>query len=180
MPDDESRGWLNKLAGDSRSRNIIVGVGVLGIALIFLSGLFHSPETPKAKTDTEPPAAQEYAKEMEQKLTTLVGGIQGAGETQVLVTLERSAEQVYATEEKTSTQTQSDSSGGSAEKSYILVKDADGAQKALEITEVQPIIKGVVVVCQGGDNPAVQQNVINAVTTALDLSSARVCVIRAK
>ena len=60
------------------------------------------------------------------------------------------------------------------------MKDADGAQKALKVTEVQPIIKGVVVVCDGGDDPTVQQNVVSAVTTALDITSVRVCVIKAK
>lgn len=107
----------------------------------------------------------------------------------MLVTLERNTEYVYATEEKTTNQNHEDKSSGtttkneingSEEKKYILVKDADGSQKAIPVTEVQPIIKGVVVVCDGGDNPAVQQNIINAVTTALDITSVRVCVLKAK
>ena len=32
-------------------------------------------------------------------------------------------------------------------------------------------------VCDGGDNPLIQQKVIQAVTTALDITSTRVCVI---
>ena len=44
--------------------------------------------------------------------------------------------------------------------------------------EVEPVVKGVIIVCQGGNNPTVQQNIINAVTTALDISSARVCVVQ--
>ena len=47
------------------------------------------------------------------------------------------------------------------------------------MTEVQPVVKGVVVVCDGGDDPVVQQRVIDAVTTALDITSVRVCVVKA-
>ena len=37
------------------------------------------------------------------------------------------------------------------------------------------MVKGVVVVCSGADNPVVQQNIIDAVTTALDITSVKVC-----
>ena len=39
-------------------------------------------------------------------------------------------------------------------------------------------VKGVVVVCEGGDLPQVQQRIIEAVTTALNISSKRVCVTK--
>lgn len=38
--------------------------------------------------------------------------------------------------------------------------------------------EGVVVVCEGGDLPQVQQRIIEAVTTALNISSKRVCVTK--
>lgn len=60
------------------------------------------------------------------------------------------------------------------------MKGSDGSEQALAVTEIQPVVKGVVVVCDGGGNPAVQQSVTEAVTTALDISSVRVCVIKAK
>ena len=117
---------------------------------------------------------------LEQSLAELVTNIQGAGNAKVMVTVERSAEQVYAQEEKRSTQTTEDrGSNNSTETNYILVKDADGSQRALAVTEVQPVVKGVVVVCDGGDDPVVQQRVIDAVTTALDITSVRVCVVKA-
>jgi len=61
-----------------------------------------------------------------------------------------------------------------------VIKNSDGTQQPIAVTEVQPIVKGVVVVCDGGDNPLIQQKVIQAVTTALDITSTRVCVIQSK
>lgn len=187
----ENETLFDKLANNNKYRTIIVAVCVIGIAFIFLSGFFkNNSPAPTKDTSAQPTVtADQYASGLEGKLTNIITGIQGVGTAKVLVTLERNTEYVYATEDKTSNQTTEDKSGDSTtknqtndstEKKYILVKDADGSQKALAVTEVQPIVKGVVVVCDGGDNPAVQENVINAVTTALDVSSARVCVIKGK
>lgn len=187
---EEKASIFSKLAENESYRRIIIIGGLIGIAFIFLSGYLNNDRT-ETKTVSSQPAvtAEQYAAELENSLTDIVNRIQGAGTAKVLVTLERGTQDIYATEEKKSNQTTEDKSGDSTTKNeandntettYILVKDADGAQKALKVTEVQPIIKGVVVVCDGGDDPAVQQNVITAVTTALDITSVRVCVIKAK
>lgn len=180
--DREEKSWFEKFAENETCRKWVVIAGVAGIALIFLSGLF-SPgkeETQEASSQPAAQSAQAYTQELEQSLAELVTNIQGAGNAKVMVTVERSAEQVYAQEEKRSTQTTEDrGSNNSTETNYILVKDADGSQRALAVTEVQPVVKGVVVVCDGGDDPVGQQRVIDAVTTALDITSVRVCVVKA-
>lgn len=188
---DGKKTFFDKLAENDLYRKIIIAACLGGIALIFLSGFFKNSGQ-AAKTTASSQAAvtaDQYAAQIESSLSGIVAQIQGAGSVKVLVTLERNTEYVYATEEKSTNQNTQDKAGsetvknqqnGSTEKKYIIVKDADGSQKALPVTEVQPIIKGVVVVCDGGDNPAVQQNIINAVTTALDITSVRVCVLKAK
>ena len=79
---------------------------------------------------------------------------------------------------KDSTESSGDKTSGTSEVSYITVRDANGSERALAVTEVQPTVKGVVVVCPGGEEPVVQQRIISAVTTALDISSKRVFVTR--
>ena len=51
------------------------------------------------------------------------------------------------------------------------------AQTAL-VAEVYPTVRGVVVVCEGGDQPAICDRVIEVVTTALNVSKRRVCVTK--
>lgn len=187
------KGFLEKLAENEKYRRIIIAAGLVGIALIFLSGLLKSGDSGgggSPPVSSQPTAtAEEYADRLEQNLEQILSSIQGAGNAKVLVTLEQTVEYVYATEEKKSNQTTQDKSGTDSQKTetndsdettYIVVRDADGSERALPVTEVQPVIKGVVVVCDGGDNPTVQQNITNAVTTALHVSSIRVCVIKAK
>ena len=61
-------------------------------------------------------------------------------------------------------------------RTFTRVEDADGNQHALTITQTHPEIQGVVVVSAFADNPAVREKLLTAVCTALNLSSARVCV----
>ena len=183
------KGLLEKIAENEKYRKAILILGILGIALIFFSGFFKGGDSAGASNTVQVPqeSSEEYAGRLETKLADIIQGISGAGQTSVMVTLENGTQYIYAKEEKKSTQSTQDQTADattrsqqndSSETKYILVKDADGTQKALAVTEVQPTVKGVVVVCEGGGNPAVQQNVIDAVTTALNISSARVCVIK--
>ena len=169
-----------------KGSKVILAVGVIAILLIFLSGFLSGGED-----SAQPQAGQsnilsadEYAAQLELKLTDIVGSIAGAGSCKVMVTLENGIQYVYAQEEKMSENKTQDSTNsttrteesGDSQKSYIIVDSGDGKQ-ALVVTEVQPTIKGVVVVCQGGGDVSVQQQVINAVTTALAVNSTRVCVV---
>lgn len=184
------RGLLNKLAENENYRKIIIGAGLLGIALIFLSGFLKGGGTSEPNAASSKPAysAEEYEARLESELRGLIMKIRGVGDASVMVTLEQTEQSVYAKQEKNSGQTTEDKSSGTArnekdnsnETSYIIVRDADGSEKAVAVTEIQPLVKGVVVVCDGADDPTVQQNVVDAVTTALDITSVRVCVIRAK
>lgn len=169
------------------SKKLIIIFGFLGIFLISLSNIFKpgcdSPVKP-AQTKVN---SEEYVSRLEQNLESIVSSIKGAGTAKVLVTLENGTETVYATEEKKNKAASEDKSGGETtrrkesddcEKKYITIKDSEGTEHALAVTEIQPRIKGVIVVCQGADDPLVQQRVLNAVTTALSVPSNRVCITR--
>lgn len=173
---------------NDKYKKIIIISGFIGIALIFLSGfLKEQPSKPKEVNEEDIITTQQYAKQLEDNLTSIISRISGAGETKVLVTVENSTETVYATSGKKNTEACEDRVNGEttkkkesddSETQYITVKDSDGTEKALAITEIQPTVKGVVVVCSGGDNSLVQQRIINAVTTALNITSKRVCVTK--
>ena len=64
------------------------------------------------------------------------------------------------------------------ETKYITIKDSDGTEKALSVMQIQPTVKGVVVICSGGDNIDVKNKVTEAVKTALNITSKRVFVTK--
>ena len=164
-----------------KGRKIIMAAGIIGIALIVLSE-FWPKQTAKTAAGT---SADEYVQQTEQRLAEIVGSIEGAGECRVMVTLENGVEYVYAKEEKSNSDRVEDTGGDSTKLSQrddtehsIIVVDTDNGRQGLLVTEIQPTVKGVVVVCQGGDQPQVQERIVQAVTTALNISTQRVCVTK--
>lgn len=187
----DKKGILELLKQD-KIRNIIILAGIGGILLIYLSTLFSGSEKKKETTagaDNPVISVQEYEEKLEEKLKAIVSAITGEANPAVLVTLQSDTTQVYAADEKNSTENRQESQtdGGTAaqnnhdtETSYIILKDTSGNQHALKITEIQPEVKGVVVVSEKADDFIVQEKIINAMKTALGISSSRVYVAAAK
>jgi stage III sporulation protein AG len=177
--------WKTLLTGDRRTR-LIVALGVAGMLLVLISQFM-----PEEKTEIDPATAQfasgDYLDSLEAELTALITGIQGVGQARVMVTLQNGVEYQYAKEEKTSVDATRE--GGpeeaplrvhekeTSEETFLLVEQ-NGRKQPLLQTELQPRIQGVVVVCQGADNPQVQLTLTGVLTTALDIPSTKVCVVK--
>lgn len=137
------------------------------------------------KAESASTAAQtDYAAQLEAKLEEVIGSIEGAGETQVMITLLNGVEYIYASEDSISLDTSesSDDSGRrssdareNTQKSCIII-DTDEGEQALVRTELSPTVGGVVVVCEGAADPIVRERILQIVTTALAISSKRVCI----
>lgn len=176
------------LRGENKIR-IIVVLGLVGMGLVLISQFMSTGGSEKKEVDaaTAEFVMEEYISDLEAKLQTMITGMQGAGKTQVLVTLENGVEYVYVQEEKRNTDLTREGAAAQAsakvyekeniEQKYILI-DQDGAKQPLLQTELQPKVQGVVVACEGADDIRIQQSVTNVVTTALHIPSTRVCVVK--
>lgn len=170
------------LKSDKGSKVLLIG-GAVGILLLALPEIL--PQKENAKNSTVESAADVFVQQTEERLGSLLAGIEGAGECRIMITLENGVEYVYATEQKTNTNRQEDNNDDStrltqqddSEESVIVVDNGEG-REGLLVTEIQPTVKGVVVVCAGGDNAEVQERIVQAVTVALNISSKRVCVTK--
>ena len=157
-------------------------MGLVAIVLLAVSEWIpeKSPVSQDATWD-----GQAYVRELEQQLTELVEHIDGAGKCRVMVTLENGVEYVYANERSTTNNRTEDVSDTSekttvrddSESSYVIVNSSDGRQGLL-VTEIQPTIRGVVVVCEGGEDERVKERVLKTVATVLNVTSSRVCITK--
>ncbi len=91
-----------------------------------------------------------YKTQMQSSIAEILNSVEGVGENRVLLTIENSVEGVYLNNSSTKTK------------------------------EIEPKIRGVVVVCEGSDDPVVVDRVNEIVTKALNISAAKVCVTRLK
>lgn len=155
----------------------VIAIGVLGMLLILFSELrpARQKEQKERVSDTE-----SYVHTLEARLTETVSSIDGVGACRVMVTLENGVEYVYASEEKTGSDYKSEgdalSRADDNEQSVILVQ-TDNGYEGLLITELQPTVKGVVVVCEGGGDAMVQERVKTALCAVLNITDKRVCVV---
>lgn len=170
-------------SGDKKVR-LLIAAGILGIALIFLSNLKTQQETPKTDAQEDSAAVMsELAAGTEEKLEKMVQSIQGAGRCSVTVMFENGVEYVYASDSKSNADNIDEGEGGkkqerSSAESNVIIVDAGKRKEALKVKEIQPKVRGVVVICDGGSDPVVKQLVTDAVTTALNISSAKVFVAK--
>jgi len=185
------KGRFPVLLGKDWKLKVLVAAGIAGMLLILISGMFGDKEAvadDQVDTGTAVFTSEEYAASLETKLTDLITGIDGVGQAKVMVTLESGVKYVYVQEEKRTVDRTQELGEAQAvnrvvskenlEQSYILVENKDGRKEALVQTALQPKVQGVVIACEGGGDIRVEQSLINVVTTALNISSNRVCVVK--
>lgn len=129
--------------------------------------------------------AREYADALTEQVKQMVSAITGEPSPHVTVTLETMGETVYATENRKTEKNAEEYDGealnriqtdGDTERTYIVVKDSDGAERPLIVTQSEPEIRGVVIVSNRGNDAVIRERITQAVKTMLNLSSTQVCV----
>jgi stage III sporulation protein AG len=93
-------------------------------------------------------STEAYAARTEKQLLEIVSQISGVGEVKIFLTMDNSGENVY-------------------------LKNTD-----TKTVSIEPKVRGVVVVCDGGDDPTVVSHVLDAVTKALNIGSDKVCITK--
>ena len=164
--------FLKKWGGGDRKIRWLIWLGLAGMVLIALSEWLPVTET---EIDSVLVTAQQVEQALEKRITTLLSSVEGVGKCRVMVTLESGTQTVYAADTRIATGAEEQT----ADTTFLKVDTATGPV-GLKLTEIQPTIKGVAVVCAGGGNETVRQRVIQVVTTAFHLSQRRVCVVKQK
>lgn len=109
---------------------------------------------------------------VEASLENILSKIQGVGKVQVLLTEARGMQTIYVRDESTS--------GDSMKTDAVILNDSSRAQKGMVSQVIPPVYQGAIVVCQGGDSPAVKLAVVEAVCDATGLSADKISVLKMK
>lgn len=182
----ETENKLDKLIPPNKRLKIIFTAGILGIFLIFLSGLDFTAKEEIYPKQGQPLSNQEYIEKMENKLEQVLTRIKGVGTVQIMMTVEQGAEYIYASEDKVGTDRYQDYDGNqpkkvqtktTTENNYILVDDSRGNAQPVIKTQIEPTIKGVMVVCDGAGDAVVCGRVTEALTTVLGIGANQVCIV---
>lgn len=125
------------------------------------------------KADSAPAAAEslEFDLEgLERRLEQALSQIKGAGEVTVVLTLKGGTRQVLAQDTRATASEQT--------RSTVVVSQGSGTEQAVTVQQIYPVFQGALVVCTGGDDPAVQLEVLSAVRALTGLSSDKISICK--
>lgn len=171
---------IQKYITKLKSPRLLLIIGLAGMILICLSSFIGKGKTEEEKKTSpkESIIAEEYRAELEKSIAGIVKSITGSENVNVVITLESGIRYSYAdTNEGTSenrTESNRESSSSESKQTYITVKSADGGEQALLVSTEMPEVRGVAIVCEGGDDQQINEKIENAVTAALNITSKRV------
>lgn len=150
---------------------LILAGGILGVILLLLAnGKLLGKETESLDANTEPSAKQEleeYQTYLEGRIRGLCESVDGVSGVVVAVTLSGNFEEIYATE----------SVDGNEE--YVIIGSGANAS-ALYLSREAPEIAGIGIVCNGGGNANVRQELTSLISAAFHVPSNRIYVAEAK
>ena len=165
---------FERIRKSDKKMKLMIICAFIGIALIMLSEAmpFQSAKNNNADKDY---SYDEYVSMLERKTENLIESINGAGECSVMLTLKNTRESVYA---KNSEERRNDGSYSNSFE-YVLYKGQDGETPVL-VKQYFPQVMGVAVVCSGGDNVTVRENIISCLSSVFDIPTSKISVSKLK
>lgn len=118
------------------------------LMLLIAFGGFFGGSSKTEETGYSRAELSEYEARLEKRLSDILSEIKGIGKTEVMITIDGAEQTEY------------------------------GKSKDMLISVKAPQVRGVIVVCEGGDNIAVREKVINAVSGVFGISTTRISVIK--
>lgn len=188
---------LQKLNLSKKTTANLIIVFCIGLALILIADFYMDMraegnaeediynENTQTETETKNNTAFDYVRELENDLSSILSKIQGAGRVSVMITLESGTEIIPAKDESVSDKVtnEKDTSGGTriinektTDDKVVFAAAQGGNSKPLIIKEMNPEIKGVIVVAEGAKDSRVKLKISQAVQTVLDIPAYRVTV----
>ncbi len=163
---------IKKLNLDKKTKIIIV-VGFLAILIIVISELDFKKD--KETTDNTEYSNEEYCSYLENKVKGFIESIDGAGKTEVIITLAETTEFIYATDDKDVIKNNTNIDDASYEKKYVIVKN-NNSNEGLLLKTIEPKIRGIAISCEGGNNTKVQEQIYSSIGALFDISTSNISI----
>lgn len=158
----------NLSAAFSKYKYVLLIV-VLGIVFMTM------PSTQDTEAVPAPQSATEAANSVTEELCAILSQIQGVGKVKVMITEQTGAQTIYQVDED-----RTETSDSSSVRRETVILSGSGAESGLVQTVTPPTYLGAIIVCQGGDSPAVRLAVANAVAAVTGISTDRISVLKMK
>lgn len=159
---------------------IIAGILLLVIAMPTEKNYTQTEETEETVSISE--TTDDYVEKMEQRLENTLEQVQGVGKTTVMITLASSSEKIIEkdTETRTSSSTNTDSESSNSNdisEQSVYSSLSDGEVPYVK-QELSPVIEGVLVIAEGGDDAVIKQNITEVVQALFGVDTHKIRVMK--
>lgn len=127
-----------------------------------------------------------YEEQLERRVKSLLGTVEGVGKVDVMIVLKSSEEKVLRVDKTgSSSDTQESDSGGGTRsvsswdsgESTVLTGSGDSAAPIVE-KELKPEIEGIVISCEGGGNARIQAEISSAMEALFHVPQHKIRVLK--
>lgn len=155
----------------NRNTAIVLVLLILGLLLLIVPGASSGNRSSSSGEER----LTVYITDLENKIGSLCSKINGVSSVSVTVYVDTGFETVYAYNEES----KATSNGINSEKKYVTV--GSGSDESMVcIVEKMPTIAGVAIVCKGGGNPVIANQIINLVSSAYNVPKTKIYVAEGK
>lgn len=154
-------GKLNNILPLLKKYRYALLVLAVGLVLMMLPSGSQEKETVTQNAVVQEP-------ELSQTLSEILSQIDGAGKVAVLLTPASGEETLYQTNEN------------GDDRDTVIITDSSRNEFGLVRQVNPPVYQGAIVICQGGDKPAVRLAIVDAVSKVTGLGADRISVLKMK
>ena len=129
------------------------------------------PSTEKKQPET--PVFSDSDPDYNEELKKILSKIKGVGDVEVMITYSETSEKQLAYEIKSDKADRGNSGYEENTDKQAVLSDGE----PVILSKSYPKVKGVVVIAEGAGNTNVKANILDAVTTAFNIASHKVCIL---
>ncbi len=190
--------FIKGLSNNQSKKRVVenaVIIIIIGIIVIIAGGSLFKKSTPakdkpKGETDNSSEVSAgvlpaENKADIEKRMETILSKVEGAGKVEVMITYVSGKELVpaYDIKENENDTQEKDSGGGTRNirqndsENKVVYRENQGTKEPVILKELQPQVKGVVVVADGATDLIVKESLLRAVQVLLDVDVYKIQVL---
>lgn len=165
---------------NKKNIKIIVAVVIMLVAVILYIGISLDSKNVSSESSGDTTgyiSTLEYCEKLEGKLEDIISQIDGAGNVKVMISVDGSPELIYVSDTDTKTSTTTSGTTTTTSSSPIIIGNS-GNSSGIIMTEKLPNVKGVIVVSSGAGDTKIKLNILNAISTLLDISVDKITILK--
>lgn len=155
-----NEGGLLSFIKRSQKKWLVLALVAAGVILLFIGSLSGGGQDPPQDESTD---MISYAEMLEARIVDLCEQVAGVSDVSVLLTLDGGVERIYA----------ENSTGGG--QSYVVIS-AGGEEKVVLVREICSSVRGIAVVCHGGENISIRRTLTELLSCALGVPISKISV----